>query len=51
MSVVPIQREINKTKRELDDAEWEGKYCEHLRKHLNYLMKQMEEGETWYANF
>lgn len=50
-SVIPIEQEINKTKRQLDDAEWEGEPCEHLRRHLKYLIEQQLNGETWYANF
>ena len=51
MSVVPIEQEINKTKREIDDAEWEGESCEHLKRHLQDLLKQMTEGEVYYVNF
>ena len=51
MSVVPIEREINKTKREIDDAEWEGKPYKHLQTHLDRLLQQIQDGETWYTNF
>lgn len=51
MSVIPIEREINNTKRQIDDMEWEDKYCEHLKQHLDYLVKEYLNGETWYPNF
>jgi hypothetical protein len=51
MSIIPIEREINKTKRELDDAEWEGRYCEHLKKHLERLIQDKLEGEVYYVEF
>lgn len=51
MSVVPIEREINKTKKEIDHAEWEGQYCDHLKKHLDKLIKDQMEGEVYYVKF
>jgi hypothetical protein len=51
MSVVPIEEEISKTQRQIDDLEWEGAYCEHLKHYLDSLIKQQLEGEVWYANF
>jgi hypothetical protein len=51
MSVVPIEEEISKTQRQIDDLEWEGVYCEHLKHYLDSLIKQQLEGEVWYANF
>jgi len=49
--VIPIEREINKTKRELDDAEWEGRPSLHLQRHLDRLIDQLKDGELYYADF
>jgi hypothetical protein len=49
--VVPLTQEIIKTKRELDDAEWEGKPYKHLQRHMDYLLEQQKEGELWYVLF
>jgi hypothetical protein len=49
--VVPLTQEIVKTKRELDDAEWEGKCYKHLQRHMAHLLEEQKEGELWYVLF
>jgi len=49
--VIPIEREINKTKRELDEAEWEGRPYMHLQRHLDHLIEQLKDGESVYVKF
>lgn len=51
MGVVPIEQEINNTKRQIDDAEWEGEPYEHLQRHLDRLLQEMQDGELWYPKF
>jgi hypothetical protein len=51
VSVVPIEEEINKTRKQIDDLEWEGVYCEHLKRYLDDLIKIQLEGEVWYPLF
>jgi hypothetical protein len=48
---VPIEQEINKIKRQIDDLEWEGVYCDHLKHYLDALIQQMLDGEQWYVEF
>jgi hypothetical protein len=48
---VPIEQEINKIKRQIDDLEWEGVYCDHLKQYLDTLIQQMLDGKQWYVEF
>ena len=50
-SVIPMEQEISNTKRQIDDIEWEGGHCEHLHKHLEHLIDQYMNGETYYPLF
>ena len=49
--VVPMEEEITNTKRQIDDIEWEGGYCDHLHKHLDHLIEQYMNGEVFYPRF
>lgn len=49
--IVSIEQEINQTKREIDDIEWEGGYCDHLHSHLEHLIDRMLDGDVWYPPF
>ena len=50
-SVIPMEQEINNTKRQIDDIEWEGGHCEHLHKHLEHLLDEYLNGSIWYPLF
>ena len=50
-NVVSIEQEINNTKRQIDDIEWEGGYCDHLQKHLDHLIDLMLDGDIYYPLF
>ena len=49
--VVSLESQINKTQRELDDAEWEGEPSDHIRKHLDSLIQLQLKGDVWFPLF
>ena len=49
--VIPLSREINNTKRQIDDMEWEGGYTSLLQDHLDRLLQLEIEGEDYYTLF
>jgi len=49
--VIPLSREINNTKRQIDDMEWEGGYTSSLQDHLDRLLQMEIEGEDYYTLF
>jgi hypothetical protein len=49
--VIPMEEEITNTKRQIDDIEWEGGYCDHLHKHLEHLIHEYLNGSVYYAPF
>jgi len=51
--VIPLQEEINKTLKRIDELEWDGdfKTAEFAKYHLDYLKKMEADGEIWYPLF
>jgi len=49
--VIPLSREINNTKRQIDDMEWEGGHTSSLQDHLDRLLQMEIEGENYYTLF
>ena len=49
--VIPLSREINNTKRQIDYMEWEGGHTEALQAHLNKLLEMEIVGEDYYTLF
>ena len=49
--VIPLSREINNTKRQIDDMEWEGGHTSSLQAHLDRLLQMEIEGEDYYTLF
>ena len=49
--VIPLSREINNTKRQIDDIEWEGGNTSSLQNHLDKLLQMEIEGEDYYTLF
>ena len=50
-SLVALTREINRVKKQIDEAEWEGQDAKQLKKHLAHLMELEDAGESFYTNF
>lgn len=51
INVIPIERELHRVQKQISDAEWDNRSCNHLKSLLAILKEQIEEGEKYYIKF